>query len=231
MSRIRCQIDALTPLCDTVFKAVLVPEQPLAFQAGQYLTVVMGEEDKRPFSIASSPLDGERLELHIGAAVAESYPMQVVERLKTESHIEIEAPFGEAQLRSDSERPRILIAGGTGFSYIHSLLDTLLRQGDTRTTFLYWGARNAEAMYLRPVADAWAQRYPHLTFVPVFDEPVAGARQGTVIDAVCEDFVSLHDYDVYIAGRFDMAGAARERFRQHGVDEAHLYGDAYAFMK
>lgn len=230
MSRIRCQIDQLTPLSDTVFKAVLTPEQALAFKPGQYLTVVMGEEDKRPFSIASSPLDGQ-IELHIGASVAESFAMQVVDRLRNDSHIEIEAPFGEAYLRHDSERPRILIAGGTGFSYIHSLLDTLLRQGDTRTTFLYWGARDPDAMYLKAIADQWAERFPHLTFVPVFDDAIEGHRQGTVIDAVCEDFVSLHDYDVYIAGRFEMAGAARERFRQQGVLDAHLFGDAYAFMK
>lgn len=230
MSRIRCQIEQLTPMSDTVFKAVLTPEQPLDFKPGQYLTVVMSEEDKRPFSIASSPLDG-KIELHIGASVAESFAMQVVDRLRQESHIEIEAPFGEAYLRHDSGRPRILIAGGTGFSYIHSLLDTLLRQGDSQTTFLYWGARDPDAMYLKALADQWASQFPHLTFIPVFDDAVPGHRQGTVIDAVCEDFVSLHDYDVYIAGRFEMAGAARERFRQQGVLDAHLYGDAYAFMK
>ncbi|MGL5025372.1 MAG: NAD(P)H-flavin reductase, partial [Shewanella oncorhynchi] len=46
-----------------------------------------------------------------------------------------------------------------------------------------------------------------------------------------QDFVSLNGYDIYIAGRFDMVGAAREIFREIGVEEAHLYGDAFAFIK
>ncbi|WP_417344784.1 NAD(P)H-flavin reductase [Ferrimonas sp.] len=231
MQRISCNIASVTPLCDTVFKVILTPEHPVQFKAGQYLTVVMGEEDKRPFSIASSPVDGNQLELHIGASVAESYAMQVIDRLQQSDCIDVELPFGDAYLRQQSDRPRLLVAGGTGFSYINAIMDTLIANGDTTTTFLYWGCRDREAMYLAEKANAWAQQLPHLTFVPVFDQAEEGARQGTVIDAICSDFVGLGEYDIYIAGRFEMAGAAREAFREHGVDEAHLYGDAYAFMK
>ncbi|GAA5186691.1 NAD(P)H-flavin reductase [Ferrimonas gelatinilytica] len=230
MSRISCQVVSVTPFNDTVYRAILKPAAPLAYRPGQYLTIVMSEQDKRPFSIASAP-GGDTLELHIGAAVAEGYAMQVVDRLNSEAQIEIEAPFGDAYLRPDSSRPRVLIAGGTGFSYVNSMMEWLIQQGDSQTTFLYWGSRDPQSMYLREAAERWQAQHPALTFVPVFDHPVAGARQGTVIDAVCADFISLLDYDVYIAGRFEMAGAARERFRQHGIDEAHLFGDAYAFMK
>ncbi len=230
MNPIPCQVVSVTPFNDTVYRAVLKPATPVSYLPGQYLTIVMDEQDKRPFSIASAP-GSDTLELHIGAAVAEGYAMQVVDRLKSQAQIEIEAPFGNAYLRPGSGRPRVLIAGGTGFSYVHSLMESLIQQGDRQTTFLYWGSRDPQSMYLREAAERWQTQHPALTFIPVFDLPVDGARQGTVIDAVCADFISLHDYDVYIAGRFEMAGAARERFRQQGVDEAHLFGDAYAFMK
>ncbi|TKB51121.1 NAD(P)H-flavin reductase [Ferrimonas sediminicola] len=231
MQRISCKIASVTPFCDTVFKVILTPEQPVQFKAGQYLTVVMDDEDKRPFSIASTPLDASQIELHIGASVAESYAMQVIERLQANDSIEVELAFGDAVLRQESDRPRLLVAGGTGFSYINAIMETLIAQGDTTTTFLYWGCRDRAAMYLADKVQQWASTLPHLTFVPVFDQAVEGERQGTVIDAVCSDFVGLGEYDIYIAGRFEMAGAAREAFRQHGVNEAHLYGDAYAFMK
>ncbi|SDI36792.1 aquacobalamin reductase / NAD(P)H-flavin reductase [Ferrimonas sediminum] len=231
MQRIRCNIASVTPFCDTVFKVILTPSQPVTFAAGQYLTVVMSDEDKRPFSIASSPVNGEQLELHIGAAVAESYAMQVIEAMQSRDSIEVELPFGDAYLRQDLPRPRLLIAGGTGFSYINSIMETLIAAGDTTTTFLYWGCRDQASMYQADKLARWAEHYPHLTVVPVFDEAVAGQRQGTVIDAVCSDFISLGDYDVYIAGRFEMAGAAREAFREKGVDERRLFGDAFAYIK
>ncbi|GAL13453.1 NAD(P)H-flavin reductase [Vibrio astriarenae] len=62
---------------------MLHPDTPVLFKAGQYLTVVMGEKDKRPFSIASSPCRHEgELELHIGAAEHNAYAIEVVEAMQ-----------------------------------------------------------------------------------------------------------------------------------------------------
>ncbi|WP_412521946.1 NAD(P)H-flavin reductase [Shewanella algae] len=232
MNSIRCKIEKVAPFNDAVYQVLLRPEKPLEFKAGQYLCVVMGEKDKRPFSIASAP-GSELIELHIGAAVSESYPMQVVERLRNNSHIDIEAPGGEAFLRHQSVRPRLLVAGGTGFSYIKSLVEQQIALGQKVETLLYWGCRNPEAMYYEAIAREWYQAHPWLHFVPVVEQAEADwqGKQANLLAQIRSDFVSLVGYDIYIAGRFDMVGAARELFREMGLDEAHLYGDAFAFIK
>lgn len=232
MNSIRCKIEKVAPFNDAVYQVLLRPEKPLEFKAGQYLCVVMGEKDKRPFSIASAP-GSELIELHIGAAVSESYPMQVVERLRDNSHIDIEAPGGEAFLRHQSVRPRLLVAGGTGFSYIKSLVEQQIALGQKVETLLYWGCRNPEAMYYEAIAREWHQAHPWLHFVPVVEQADADwqGKQANLLAQIRSDFVSLVGYDIYIAGRFDMVGAARELFREMGLDEAHLYGDAFAFIK
>lgn len=232
MNSIRCKIEKVAPFNNAVYQVLLRPEKPLEFKAGQYLCVVMGEKDKRPFSIASAP-GSELIELHIGAAVSESYPMQVVERLRNNSHIDIEAPGGEAFLRHQSIRPRLLVAGGTGFSYIKSLVEQQIALGQKVETLLYWGCRNPEAMYYEAIAREWHQAHPWLHFVPVVEQAEADwqGKQANLLAQIRSDFVSLVGYDIYIAGRFDMVGAARELFREMGLDEAHLYGDAFAFIK
>lgn len=232
MKTIRCKIEKVSPFNDAVYRVLLKPETAFDFQAGQYLCVVMGEKDKRPFSIASAP-NAEFIELHIGAAVSESYPMQVVERLKTSSHIDIEAPGGEAHLRHESIRPRLLIAGGTGFSYIKSIVEQQIALGQQVETTLYWGCRTQDAMYFETIARQWHDAYPWLHFVPVIEEAPANwqGKTANLLAQIKQDFVSLNGYDIYIAGRFDMVGAAREIFREIGVEEAHLYGDAFAFIK
>ncbi|MFG0453263.1 NAD(P)H-flavin reductase [Shewanella sp. yb_14] len=232
MNSIRCKIEKVAPFNDAVYQVLLRPEKPLEFKAGQYLCVVMGEKDKRPFSIASAP-GSELIELHIGAAVSESYPMQVVEQLRNNSHIDIEAPGGEAFLRHQSIRPRLLVAGGTGFSYIKSLVEQQIALGQKVETLLYWGCRNPEAMYYEAIAREWHQAHPWLHFVPVVEQAEADwqGKQANLLAQIRSDFVSLVGYDIYIAGRFDMVGAARELFREMGLDEAHLYGDAFAFIK
>ncbi len=236
MNTISCQILSVTPFNDSVYKVELKPETKFDFKAGQYLSVVMGEKDKRPFSIGSAP-DSEHLELHIGAAVSESYPMQVVERLQTclkdGTTIDIEAPAGQAHLRTESQRPRLLIAGGTGFSYIKSLVEHQINLGQNVDTLLYWGCRDQNAMYYESIARQWHDAHPWLHFVPVVEESQEDwqGKTANLLKQIEQDFVSLSGYDVYIAGRFDMVGAAREVFRTMGVEEEHLYGDAFAFIK
>ncbi|WP_028117069.1 NAD(P)H-flavin reductase [Ferrimonas senticii] len=230
MKAIECHVDSISPFSDTVFQVRLTPQEPFDFVGGQYLTIVMGPEDKRPFSIASAP-GSKQIELHIGAFVAESYAMQVIEHLRSNTRISIEAPFGHAHLRLHSRRPRLLVVGGTGFSYAHSMLEQLVAIDDNIPTILYWGCRDNAGMYLRQRAEQLADSLPSLTFVPVFDEWQAGARHGSVLDAVCDDIADLSDYDIYVAGRFEMAGVARERFLAQGANSEHLIGDAFAYLK
>ena len=52
MQIIRCKVEKIEPLTDTIKRIVLIPDSPLNFVAGQYLQIVMAEDDKRPFSIA-----------------------------------------------------------------------------------------------------------------------------------------------------------------------------------
>ena len=232
MNTIRCKVVSVTPFNDAVFQVTLKPDVAFDFKAGQYLTVVMGEKDKRPFSIASAP-NAELIELHIGAAVSESYPMQVVERLNADDYIDIEAPAGDAFLRQDSVRPRIMVAGGTGFSYIKSIIEQQIAAGQTVATQFYWGCRTEDAMYYQAIARQWHEAHNWLEFIPVVEEAPANwnGKQANLLAQIKQDYVSLVGYDIYIAGRFDMVGAAREVFREMGVDEAHLYGDAFAFIK
>ncbi|MFA0521062.1 NAD(P)H-flavin reductase, partial [Vibrio sp. 10N.222.55.E8] len=106
--------------------------------------VEMGDKDKRPFSIASSPCrhQGE-LELHIGAAEHNAYASEVVEAMKKAQaeggNIAIDAPHGDAWVKEESERPLLLIAGGTGFSYVRSILDHCIAQNSKKEIHLYWG--------------------------------------------------------------------------------------------
>ena len=146
MNQIKCQVESLTPLTEFVYKVLLKPSEQVDFQAGQYLNFVMSADDKRPFSIASAP-GAASIELQIGAFGADSYPMQVIDHLKVNSTVTIEIPLGNAQLRTESERPLLLLAGGTGFSYIKSMYEFLAPQKSSRKVVVYWGLREPSACY------------------------------------------------------------------------------------
>jgi len=234
---INCKVKSIEPLACNTFRILLHPELPVAFKAGQYLTVVMGEKDKRPFSIASSPCRHEgEIELHIGAAEHNAYAGEVVESMKsaleTGGDILIDAPHGEAWIREDSDRSMLLIAGGTGFSYVRSILDHCISQQIQKPIYLYWGGRDECQLYAKAELETIAQAHSHITFVPVVEKSEGWTgKTGNVLEAVKADFNSLADMDIYIAGRFEMAGAAREQFTtEKQAKKEQLFGDAFAFI-
>ncbi|MCK6265504.1 NAD(P)H-flavin reductase [Vibrio sp. ZSDE26] len=235
---IKCKVKSIKPLACNTYQILLHPESPVSFIAGQYLMVVMGESDKRPFSIASSPCRHEgELELHIGAAEHNAYAIEVVE-LMTKAHesgesINIDAPHGNAYIQEQSERPLLLIAGGTGFSYVRSILDHCVSINKSSPIYLYWGAKSSDQLYAKDEIEQIANDNGNVHFIPVVEETENGwaGKVGNVLQAINTDFESLAEYDIYIAGRFEMAGAAREQFTQNKEAKSdHMYADAYAFI-
>ncbi|GAB7205830.1 hypothetical protein OS21_23220 [Dickeya oryzae] len=105
-------MDAIT---DTVYRVRLLPSAPFSFRAGQYLMVVMDERDKRPFSMASTPIEQESIELHIGASEMNLYAMAVMDRILKEKSLVVDIPHGDAWLREDSDRPLIFDRGWDRF--------------------------------------------------------------------------------------------------------------------
>ena len=232
MQNVICSVQALEEMAETLWYVRLKPEVVVDFLPGQYVLVVMAEDDKRPFSIANNMTDEGIVELHIGATPDNTYAMQVLKRMQDQGQIELQFPAGKAHLRPESPRPVILMAGGTGFAYTRSILQQMLADGLQQPVFLYWGVRFDEHLYADEEMKAWAEQHEHLSYIPVVQNAGEGwqGRTGLVHEAIMEDFPSLADYDVYIAGRFEMAGVAREAFKKQGLVPEQLIGDAFEFI-
>ncbi|MBU2869550.1 NAD(P)H-flavin reductase [Colwellia sp. E2M01] len=239
MKTVSCQVQSLTPLTTHVYKVLLKPSEKIDFIAGQYLNFIMTDQDKRPFSIASSP-NSELIELQIGAFVADSYPMQVIERIKASQAsgeaITVEIPLGAAQLRTDSERPLVLLAGGTGFSYIKSMFEYLAETNSKRSVVVYWGLREENAVYELAETTATLAKLGDAKFIPVIENidkdsatPWQG-KTGLVHQVAMQDIENFEAYDIYLAGRFDMVGAIRSDFVERGAKLEHMYADAFAYI-
>ncbi len=231
MNTIECQVEDISQLTPFVYKVLLKPSKLVSFKPGQYLNLVMAEDDKRAFSIASAPHQA-LIELQIGAFGEDSYAMQAIEKLKTSQSVTIELPLGNAYLREDSARPLLLLAGGTGFSYIKSMFEHLVEVKSERPLIVYWGLRSSEACYELAETKAMIESLPHAQFIPVVenaDEDWQG-KVGLVHQVAMKDIVSFEPYDIYLAGRFDMVGAVRTDFVEHGAEIGHMYADAFAFI-
>src|SRR5690606_12116894 len=142
-------------------------------------------------------------------------------------------PHGEAWLREDEDRPLILIAGGTGFSYVRSILLTALARNPNRDITIYWGGREEKHLYDLSELEALSVNHPNLRIEPVVEQPEAGwrGRGGTVLPGVLEDDGTPAGHEIYIAGHFEMAKIGRDLFcNERDAREDRLIGDAFAFI-
>lgn len=228
---IQAEVVSIEAVTDFVNIVKLKPLTPASFEAGQYLQIVLSDEDKRIFSVGSSP-NAELIELHIGAGPEDSYPRGALDYMAANKEVTLEIGLGNAQLQQDVTRPIILMAGGTGFSYTKSIADFLAETQPEQTVLLYWGVKREEALYAKQEMEQWAANHEHFQFIPVVEEPSDNwqGKTGFVHKAVMEDIVSLEPYEVYLAGPFKMAGVAREDFIKQGALKERLHADAFAFI-
>ena len=231
-----CRIARMQRLAPDVLQVFLrLPAvEPLLYQAGQYLDVLLEGGRRRSFSIASPPHDSEQIELHVRRVPGGGFTGALFETLRAGALLRIEGPIGQFIYR-ESTSPVLLIAGGTGFAPIKSILRHALERGSTREFHFYWGARRGVDLYEEAAVLDWVRQYPQLKFTAVLsevgaDEATDGHRRaGWVHEAVLADHPTLVQFDVYAAGPPAMVEAIRATFPIRGVSEDRLHFDSFDY--
>jgi NAD(P)H-flavin reductase/ferredoxin len=199
------------------------------FKAGQYLQVIMKDGDRRNFSMANAARDNDGAELHIRHVPGGKFSVSALSRLSVQDALQVELPYGDFYLRA-SERPVILLASGTGFAPIKSIISTAIHAGNRRPMHLYWGARTREDMYLAELPAGWAAQHPWFSFTPVLSDSLSHwtGRTGLLHGAVREDHPDLSGADVYACGNPLMVSASQGHFTTaHGLPDAQFFADAF----
>jgi len=229
------RVNSLRRLADDVMEMTLkLPaSEKMNFHAGQYIEFIMRDKSRRAFSVANSPSNEEYLELHLRQVPDGVFTNHVFDSMKEKAMVRIEGPFGNFYIRDTSNRPLLMVAGGTGFAPIKSILEKLIEEGDTRPIELYWGARAKADLYRADLAEKWAFQYEHVNYIPVLseakDEDNWQGRTGFVHEVVAEDISNMSAYDVYMAGPPVMINAAKEKFSEQGLPVDQLYSDSFEY--
>lgn len=205
----------------------------LAFRAGQYIDILLRDGARRSFSMANAPHDDELLELHIRHVPGGQFTSQVFDDLKEKSLLRLQGPLGTFYLRENSERPIILVGGGTGFAPLKAIVEHAKHIGVTRPIRLYWGVRALRDLYAAELASSWENEFPEFEFIPVLSEATEdddwNGRSGFVHEAVLEDMHNLAPFDVYVAGPPPLVEAAKREFLKAGLPYERLFFDSFDF--
>lgn len=229
-----CRIERLARLAPDVMQVFLrLPAvEPLAFQPGQYIDVLLEDGRRRSFSIASPPHDAEPLELHVRHVAGGGFTERLFSTLGAGALLRIEGPIGQFVYRHASA-PALFVAGGTGFAPLKSMLRHVLERGERRDIHLLWGVRTPLDLYEEALVLDWVRAHPGLRFTAVLSDVqtvgLAHHRLGFVHEAVLDEYPDLSGFDVYAAGPPAMIEAIRARFPAHGLAEDRLHFDSFDF--
>ena len=211
----------------------LPQNQQFNYLAGQYIDILLRDSRRRSFSIANAPKEGGELELHVRRVPGGFFTNQIFSTMKERDLLRFQGPLGTFFLRQDSDRPILLMAGGTGFAPIKAIIEQAIERDITRPIHLFWGARTEQDLYLDEMARNWADNYEHIKYTPVLSEADSengwSGEVGWVHEVLLKHYPDLERYEVYMSGPPPMIDAAHVAFLEHGLPEEHLYYDSFEF--
>jgi CDP-4-dehydro-6-deoxyglucose reductase len=236
VKKLPCRVQKLTRLgTDVIVMEIKLPaSEKFQFVAGQYIDFLLADGKRRSFSIANAPTGSDFLELHVRLVPGGQFTTHVFEKLKEKDILRFEGPLGSFRLQEDSRKPVVLLAGGTGFAPIKSIVENAIATGQTRPMTLYWGSRDVAGLYQLELARSWEERLPGFRFVPVLSDAPASdnwnGRTGFAHQALMADFPDLSGHEVYACGSPAMIDAAREDLtRSCKLPVEAFFADAFSF--
>lgn len=132
------------PAADVAVLQLQLPAtETFKFYAGQYVELILKDGKRRSYSMANPPHSAAALELHIRHLPGGLFTDHVfgvgATQMKEREILRIEGPLGSFFLREDSDLPIVMLASGTGFAPIKSIIEHMVHQGINRPVTLYWG--------------------------------------------------------------------------------------------
>jgi NAD(P)H-flavin reductase/ferredoxin/2-polyprenyl-6-methoxyphenol hydroxylase-like FAD-dependent oxidoreductase len=202
---------------------------PLDYAPGQYAQLRVPETQAwRSYSFLQANSTGSELQFLIRIIPNGVMSAYLTDQCLADSAIEIRGPKGSFRLRS-SNRPIVLLAGGTGISAIMSMAEHLANSDNPSQVKLFYGVNDGDDLVLTEQLERLSQLNPRFEWKAIVQKRTdrwAGPC-GFVTDLLQpEDFAS-GEVDVYLCGPPAMVDAGRKWLAETGLTNANLYYEKF----
>lgn len=203
----------------------------LSFKAGQFIAIKWIGGQKKYFSIASAENSSNKIEIHVRKQPNGLFTNWLFENARVNDVLGIEGPLGDFTWKTPPHRPILLLATGTGFSPIKSLVESHKLWSHPSPVFLYWGGRSVDDFYMSHLAVKWSELGTDFHFIPVAshaDDESWNGRTGYIPENLIIDHPDISNYDVYACGAPPMLEAAKTQLTsQCKLDTSHFFADSF----
>jgi ferredoxin-NADP reductase len=232
--KLACLVERAIAHGDRVYTLVLKPERPAPrFRPGQFLHLALDRYDptgfwpeSRVFSIASSPLERDRV--RITYAVYGAFTRRMEAEAIEGRQVWIKLPYGDFMV--DASADVALFAGGTGVTAFTAFLEGLPADTPQRVVLAY-GARTDDLLIYRESLERCAARVKHIDLAYFVERPagtVPGAQTGRVsLDVMWPRLRDALRTQFYISGPPPMLKGLTQDLKDRGISAEAIHIDAW----
>ncbi|MFM6850855.1 MAG: benzoate 1,2-dioxygenase electron transfer component BenC [Terrabacter sp.] len=213
----------------TVEVSIDIPNRgELAFLPGQYVNIdVPGTDVSRSYSFSNAPHE-ERLTFLVKLTPGGAMSTYLDERAAVGDAVRLTGPHGSFFLR-ETERPVLLLAGGTGLAPVLSMLRTLSAAQSERHVHLVYGVSTDEDLVALDQVERAAEGLANLTWDHCVSDPEStAANKGYVTSLIGPEHLHDGDVAVYLCGPPPMVEAVRTHVSESGVEPTGFYYEKFA---
>lgn len=204
-------------------------KEPLPYQAGQSFSVEATDLRPREWRLytPANPPGTTELELHARLIAGGPVSTTLVRSAGPGDTLRLGPPVGLLTLDPDSERPLLMVAGGTGLAPMKAMIRQLAANGPPRRTSLFFGARTVREVYDAPSMAELDAAHDWLTFVTAVSEDSTWQGERGLVGEVAVAAGDWSGHDVYVCGSPAMVDATMKLLVEHGVPESQIRYDEF----
>ena len=227
--RFGATIRSLRKLSDDVVEVHLVPDAPIEFRSGQYVTIVRRDGLARSYSIASLPEEGE-LELHVRKIPNGAMSGWFHDVACSGDRVTVIGPSGECFYVSGREDQPLLLAGtGTGLAPLYGILKDALQQKHRGPIHLFHGALHRGGLYLVNELREIAGNHAQFCYVPAVlsGEPEQGVVVGSLDQTILQRIPNTGGWRGYVCGDPGLVQNLKMKLFLAGMASRDIHADAF----
>jgi ferredoxin-NADP reductase len=215
-----------------VIKLTLEHIKPLEldFTAGQFISLYVGEDKYRAYSICSSPHNSRKIDLIISAkhmGIGSSF----VRLLKQGDTVKFIGPSGKFCLTDLLPENLFFFATGVGISPFISMLHTIQKNYPKAKTKLFQGVRFADEVLYRGTLEDFKENlanFDYEIFLSKEEHPLEKYLKGR-ITKVLEYDLPIQNAHYYICGNPYMVADIKKGLLDRGIPESAIFYEGFTY--
>ena len=217
-------------LSSEIVGLTLATDEPITYQAGQFINLHHPDGLIRSYSLASVAALDDMLELHVRRIPDGAVSNWLHDQLQQGDKVTLSGPKGDCfYTPGQPDQPILMIGSGSGLAPLYGILRDALQQGHQGPIYLFHGSREQAGLYLVDELHTMSREYEQFQYTPSLSSECddKSFQQGRALDLALQAHPSLKGYRVYICGNEAMVLQAKKRAFLAGANMPDIFADPF----